>query len=84
MEPRRCYLGRLFSAGDCVWDQTRNLFWMGYGERSDLGAADINLVRAANIAKASKLAEKSPHGTQTISTAYSPDRRVNPDSLPCR
>jgi hypothetical protein len=66
-------LGRLFSAGDCVWDQTRNLFWMGYGERSDLGAADINLVRAANIPKASKLAEKSPHGgsisTSSASTA---------------
>jgi N-dimethylarginine dimethylaminohydrolase len=29
----------LEGAGDCVWDLTRNLFWMGYGQRSDLGAA---------------------------------------------
>jgi N-dimethylarginine dimethylaminohydrolase len=25
----------LEGAGDCVWDQTRKLFWMGYGPRSD-------------------------------------------------
>jgi N-dimethylarginine dimethylaminohydrolase len=25
----------LEGAGDCVWDQARNLFWMGYGQRSD-------------------------------------------------
>lgn len=25
----------LEGAGDCVWDQTRNIFWMGYGQRSD-------------------------------------------------
>lgn len=25
----------LEGAGDCVWDQTRNLFWLGYGQRSD-------------------------------------------------
>lgn len=25
-------------AGDCVFDQTRNLFWMGYGPRSDIAA----------------------------------------------
>jgi len=25
-------------AGDCVFDATRNLFWMGYGPRSDLAA----------------------------------------------
>ena len=25
-------------AGDCVFDQTRNLFWMGYGPRSDVAA----------------------------------------------
>jgi len=25
----------LEGAGDCVWDRTRNLFWMGYGPRSD-------------------------------------------------
>jgi N-dimethylarginine dimethylaminohydrolase len=28
----------LEGAGDCVWDATRNLFWMGYGPRSDLAA----------------------------------------------
>lgn len=30
----------LEGAGDCVWDQTRNLFWMGYGPRSDEAARD--------------------------------------------
>ncbi len=25
----------LEGAGDCVWDRTRRLFWMGYGPRSD-------------------------------------------------
>jgi N-dimethylarginine dimethylaminohydrolase len=28
----------LEGAGDCVWDQTRNLFWLGYGPRSDEAA----------------------------------------------
>ncbi len=28
----------LEGAGDCVWDRTRGLFWMGYGPRSDLVA----------------------------------------------
>jgi len=31
----------LEGAGDCVWDSARNLFWMGYGQRSDLAARDI-------------------------------------------
>jgi N-dimethylarginine dimethylaminohydrolase len=30
----------LEGAGDCVWDDTRNLFWMGYGPRSDVAARD--------------------------------------------
>jgi arginine dihydrolase len=30
----------LEGAGDCVWDRTRNLFWMGYGPRSDRDAAE--------------------------------------------
>jgi N-dimethylarginine dimethylaminohydrolase len=30
----------LEGAGDCVWDDTRNLFWMGYGPRSDAAARD--------------------------------------------
>ncbi len=29
----------LEGAGDCVWDDTRNLFWLGYGPRSDASAA---------------------------------------------
>jgi N-dimethylarginine dimethylaminohydrolase len=28
----------LEGAGDCVWDDTRNLFWMGYGPRTDEAA----------------------------------------------
>jgi len=28
----------LEGAGDCVWDDARNLFWMGYGRRSDAAA----------------------------------------------
>jgi N-dimethylarginine dimethylaminohydrolase len=28
-------------AGDCVWDRTRRLFWMGYGPRSDAAAAPV-------------------------------------------
>ncbi len=30
----------LEGAGDCVWDRTRGLFWMGYGPRSALAARD--------------------------------------------
>ena len=30
----------LEGAGDCVWDKTRGLFWMGYGPRSDKAAQD--------------------------------------------
>jgi N-dimethylarginine dimethylaminohydrolase len=30
----------LEGAGDCVWDQTRGLYWMGYGPRSDKAARD--------------------------------------------
>ena len=28
----------LEGAGDCVWDATRELFWLGYGQRSDAAA----------------------------------------------
>ena len=28
----------LEGAGDCIWDQRRGLFWMGYGIRSDAAA----------------------------------------------
>jgi N-dimethylarginine dimethylaminohydrolase len=31
----------LEGAGDCVWDEVRKMFWMGYGPRSDQAAAKI-------------------------------------------
>jgi len=31
----------LEGAGDCVWDKTRGLYWMGYGPRSDKAARDV-------------------------------------------
>jgi N-dimethylarginine dimethylaminohydrolase len=31
----------LEGAGDCVWDRRRELFWMGYGPRSDAAARSI-------------------------------------------
>lgn len=31
----------LEGAGDCVWDRTRNMYWMGYGPRSDRNAASV-------------------------------------------
>jgi N-dimethylarginine dimethylaminohydrolase len=31
----------LEGAGDCVFDAARNLFWMGYGQRSDLGCREV-------------------------------------------
>ncbi len=31
----------LEGAGDCVWDATRGLFWMGYGPRSDASARRV-------------------------------------------
>jgi N-dimethylarginine dimethylaminohydrolase len=30
----------LEGAGDCVWDASRRLFWMGFGQRSDAAARD--------------------------------------------
>jgi N-dimethylarginine dimethylaminohydrolase len=30
----------LEGAGDCLFDEARNLFWMGFGQRSDRAAAD--------------------------------------------
>jgi len=32
---------RLEGAGDCVWDRTRGVFWMGYGPRSDRAARAV-------------------------------------------
>jgi N-dimethylarginine dimethylaminohydrolase len=31
----------LEGAGDCVWDQTRNLFWIGFGPRSDAASQAV-------------------------------------------
>ena len=31
----------LEGAGDCVWDPARNLFWMGYGPRTEAAAAEV-------------------------------------------
>ena len=31
----------LEGAGDCVFDQTRNMFWLGYGQRSDASAQRV-------------------------------------------
>jgi N-dimethylarginine dimethylaminohydrolase len=31
----------LEGAGDCVFDRTRNIFWMGYGPRSDRNASTV-------------------------------------------
>jgi arginine dihydrolase len=31
----------LEGAGDCVFDRVRNLFWLGYGQRSDAAAAPV-------------------------------------------
>jgi len=31
----------LEGAGDCVWDRIRNMYWMGYGPRSDRDAAPV-------------------------------------------
>jgi N-dimethylarginine dimethylaminohydrolase len=31
----------LEGAGDCVWDDVRKTFWMGYGQRSDAAAQEI-------------------------------------------
>jgi N-dimethylarginine dimethylaminohydrolase len=31
----------LEGAGDCVWDDTRQMFWTGFGQRSDRAAAEI-------------------------------------------
>jgi N-dimethylarginine dimethylaminohydrolase len=31
----------LEGAGDCVWDETRNLFWIGFGPRSDAASREV-------------------------------------------
>ncbi|HEX7967824.1 MAG TPA: arginine deiminase-related protein [Stellaceae bacterium] len=31
----------LEGAGDCVWDETRSVFWMGYGPRSAAASRDV-------------------------------------------
>jgi N-dimethylarginine dimethylaminohydrolase len=47
----------LEGAGDCVWDDTRNMFWMGYGPRSDLAARDIVAAEFGMQATALELAD---------------------------
>ena len=31
----------LEGAGDCIWDWSRNHFWLGYGQRSDYASRDV-------------------------------------------
>jgi N-dimethylarginine dimethylaminohydrolase len=49
----------LEGAGDCVWDQTRRMFWMGYGPRSDAGAR--RSVEAAFATEVIALELADPH-----------------------
>jgi N-dimethylarginine dimethylaminohydrolase len=47
----------LEGAGDCVFDQTRNLFWMGYGLRSDAAARHAVAERFGHEVVALELAD---------------------------
>src|SRR5262245_8441223 len=49
----------LEGAGDCVWDETRNLFWMGYGPRSDEAAKHAVAEEFGTEVLALKLADPS-------------------------
>ena len=46
-------------AGDCIWDDTRGLFWAGYGQRSS--AASIGHIQAAFGQKVVGLELITPH-----------------------
>jgi N-dimethylarginine dimethylaminohydrolase len=59
----------LEGAGDCVWDATRRLFWMGYGPRSDYAA--LAPVEAAFGAEAVALELADPRFYH-MDTALSP------------
>jgi N-dimethylarginine dimethylaminohydrolase len=49
----------LEGAGDCVWDQARNLFWMGYGPRSDEAARHAVAEEFGTEVLALRLADQS-------------------------
>jgi len=49
----------LEGAGDCVWDDTRNLFWMGYGPRTDEAAKHAVAEEFGTEVLALKLADPS-------------------------
>src|SRR5215510_3069396 len=49
----------LEGAGDCVWDETRNLFWMGYGPRTDEAAKHAVAEEFGTEVLALKLADPS-------------------------
>ncbi|HXQ49482.1 MAG TPA: arginine deiminase-related protein [Stellaceae bacterium] len=59
---------RLEGAGDCVWDRTRNLFWMGYGPRSD---------------KAARAAVEACFGVETVALELADPRFYHMDTALC-
>lgn len=75
----------LEGAGDCVWDETRRLFWMGYGPRSDQAAGAVVEAAFAGEVVALELADPRfyhmdtalaplPHGdVMYVPGAFTPD-----------
>jgi arginine dihydrolase len=59
----------LEGAGDCVWDETRNLFWMGYGPRSDEAARHAVAEEFGAEVLALKLADPSFYHMDTALSA---------------
>lgn len=59
---------RLEGAGDCVWDRTRGLFWMGYGPRSD---------------KAARAAVEDCFGVETVALELADPRFYHMDTALC-
>jgi N-dimethylarginine dimethylaminohydrolase len=55
----------LEGAGDCVWDDARALFWMGYGPRSDL---------------AGRLVVQDTFGVETVALKLADDRFYHMDT----
>src|SRR5258705_2885067 len=55
----------LEGAGDCVWDDTRNLFWMGYGPRSDEAARHAVEEESGVEVEALRLADPSYYHMDT-------------------
>jgi N-dimethylarginine dimethylaminohydrolase len=55
-------------AGDCVWDQTRRLYWMGYGPRSD---------------KAARAAIEDCFGVETVALELADPRFYHMDTALC-